>query len=133
MDEPPPNDAKFAESSPESSNRRDATRFRVELEVGVVSEHNFYQGFAENLSAGGVFVATHVFKPVGALIDFSIQLPDSDVPITGLGEVRWVREYRESSDARPGMGVRFIRLSHGAQDRIERFLQDREPLFFDDE
>jgi type IV pilus assembly protein PilZ len=133
MDDPPPSDAKFTEADRESANRRSEARFRVELNVGIGSEHNFYQGFAENLSGGGVFIATHVQRHVGEKMDFSIQLPDSEEPITGTGEVRWIREYSESSDARPGVGLRFLELSDGAIERIERFLKEREPLFFDED
>ena len=39
--------------------RRGHHRFSVDLDVSLGSDHNFYSGFAENLSVGGVFVATH--------------------------------------------------------------------------
>ena len=44
---------------PLDDNRRRHLRYAVELDVSMSSEHNFYAGFAENLSEGGVFVATH--------------------------------------------------------------------------
>src|SRR6478735_6647861 len=60
----------------ESGHRREHSRFSVDLDVTIGSDHNFYAGFAENLSAGGVFIATHKLKPVGSKIDLSINLPD---------------------------------------------------------
>src|SRR5690242_17434171 len=57
--------------------RREHSRFSVDLDVTVGSDHNFYAGFAENLSAGGVFIATHKLKPVGSRIELSINLPDA--------------------------------------------------------
>ena len=38
--------------------RRTSPRFDVELEVSLASESNFYVGLTENISAGGLFVAT---------------------------------------------------------------------------
>jgi uncharacterized protein (TIGR02266 family) len=101
--------------------------------VSLGSEHNFYAGFAENLSSGGVFVATHLLKPVGDQIQFSIHLPEMNAAVTGLGEVRWVREYNEHSDLPPGMGIRFLKLDAAAEELIRHFLSQREPLFFDDD
>lgn len=113
--------------------RRAHPRYSVDLDVSLGSDHNFYAGFTENLSEGGVFVATHLIKPVGERLELTIHLPDSDAVIRGLGEVRWLRTYSEQSNVPPGMGVRFVELEPGSLEAIERFLERREPLFFDDE
>ncbi len=44
-----------------------------------------------------------------------------------------MRVFSERSNVPPGLGIRFVELSHAAQAAIERFLKDREPLFYDDE
>jgi uncharacterized protein (TIGR02266 family) len=113
--------------------RRENPRYSVDLDVSLGSDHNFYSGFAENLSTGGVFVATHALKPVGEEIEFSIHLPEMDSAVIGVGEVRWIREYNEHSDLPPGMGIRFRQLELGAKDLIARFLARREPLFFEED
>jgi uncharacterized protein (TIGR02266 family) len=113
--------------------RREHDRFTVELEVNVTSENNLYAGLAENLSAGGVFIATHTLHRVGSKIELSLRMPDSDEEFEIVGEVRWVRVYNEHSDTSPGFGVRFLSLPAGAAAAIDRFLAQREPLFFDDE
>jgi uncharacterized protein (TIGR02266 family) len=105
----------------------------VELGVSLGSAHNFYQGLAENLSVGGVFIATHTPRPVGELLEFTVTLPDGGEPIAGTGQVRWVREYHEDSDAAPGMGLRFVSIPEAALKRIQQFLDHREPLFFDED
>jgi uncharacterized protein (TIGR02266 family) len=116
----------------ESAHRREHSRFAVDLDVTIGSDHNFYAGFAENLSAGGVFIATHQLKPVGTKLELSINLPDgSQLAVTG--EVRWIRVFNEHSDSPPGMGVRFGELPTVATEAIQSFLAHREPLFFDDE
>ncbi len=120
----------LAEAAPQ---RRASPRYAVELDVSLGSDHNFYAGFVENMSSGGVFVATHMIKPVGERLELAIHLPDSDAVVRGIGEVRWVREYSEQSNVPPGMGVRFAELEPGSLEAIEAFLAQREPLFFDDE
>ncbi len=114
------------------THRREHSRFSVDLDVTVGSDHNFYAGFAENLSAGGVFIATHKLKPVGSKIELSINLPDS-VTLQALGEVRWIRVFNEQSDTPPGMGVKFLEIDETCVAAIHGFLVRREPLFFDDE
>ncbi len=121
------------EEGDESAPRRQFSRFRVDLDVTVSSEHNFYAGFVENMSVGGIFIATHQLKQVGEHIEFSINLSDGEEPIAGKGEVRWVRVYSESSNVPPGMGIRFDALEPESVARIERFLAERDPLFYDDE
>jgi uncharacterized protein (TIGR02266 family) len=116
----------------DSSHRREHSRFSVDLDVTVGSDHNFYAGFAENLSAGGVFIATHKLKPVGSKIELSVNLPDG-VQVRALGEVRWIRVFNETSDTPPGMGVKFLDVSGEAVSSINTFLARRDPLFFDDE
>jgi len=113
--------------------RREHERFSVDVEVSVGCEHNFYAGLAENLSAGGVFIATHRLQKVGSKIDLSLRMPDSDETFDLVGEVRWVRVFNAQSDTPPGLGVRFLHLEPRVAAAIRRFLGQREPLFFDDD
>ncbi len=113
--------------------RREHDRFSVDLEVNVQSEHNLYQGLAENISAGGLFIATHKLQKVGSKIELTLRMPDSEQSYNITGEVRWVRLYNEQSDTSPGLGIRFLDLPPGATAAIDRFLAQREPLFFDDD
>jgi uncharacterized protein (TIGR02266 family) len=113
--------------------KREFARYKVELDVSLGSDHNFYVGFVENMSAGGVFIATHMLRAVGEIFEVSIHIPSSEAMIRGTGEVRWVREYSERSNVPPGMGVRFIQLEPGSVEAIEQFLARREPIFFDED
>lgn len=107
-------------------------RRAVELEVDFASDSNFYVGFAENLSGGGVFVATYVLRPIGTKLDLRIRVAGGVVPLHVRGEVRWTREPSRSGDLWPGMGVRFEALSPENEERIRGFLGRRDPLFFDE-
>ncbi|MEP7049130.1 MAG: TIGR02266 family protein [Pseudomonadota bacterium] len=113
--------------------RREHDRYSVDLEVNVQSEHNLYAGLAENISAGGLFIATHELQKVGSKIELSLRMPDSDESFNITGEVRWLRLYNEQSDTSPGLGIRFLDLPPGAAAAIDRFLAQRDPLFFDDD
>lgn len=125
--------AKPIDSPVPESVHREHPRVWVELEVSLGSEHNFYAGLAENLSAGGVFIATHQLQKVGSKIDLSLRVPDSAEVFELVGEVRWVRVYNVHSDTSPGLGIRFEALTPEATAAIHRFLGQREPLFFDDD
>jgi len=113
--------------------RRQHDRHDVELEVTMESETNFYMGLTENLSEGGLFIATHVHKPLGTPIEVSFKLPEMSQPIKVSGTVRWVREYSETSDSSPGMGVRFEHIDVEDAEQIRRFLGARDPLFYDED
>jgi len=126
----PPSQSSRAQSAQQ---RRIAPRYKVELDVSLGSDHNFYVGFVENMSEGGVFIATHMLKAVGEVLEITVHLPNSEAVVKGLGQVRWIREYSERSNVPPGMGLRFIRLDPGCKEAIDQFLSDRAPLFFDDE
>jgi uncharacterized protein (TIGR02266 family) len=90
-------------------------------------------GFTENLSGGGVFIATHLIRPIGSSVEVNLSLPGTPEPLVLHGEVRWVREYNSSSsDVWPGMGIRFEDLGQEQEALIRQFLQTREPLFFTD-
>ncbi|MET0591641.1 MAG: TIGR02266 family protein [Polyangiaceae bacterium] len=116
-----------------SADARRHPRHDVELEVTMESESNFYMGLTENLSEGGIFIATHVLKPLGSVISVSFKLPEVEEPIKATGSVRWIREYSETSDASPGLGVRFEQLTTEQYQQIHRFLAARDPLFYDED
>ena len=113
--------------------RRHYPRHDVELEVTMESETNFYMGLTENLSEGGLFIATHVLKPLGTQVEVSFKLPDMAEPIKVTGTVRWLREYSPTSDTSPGMGVRFEHIGAEHTEQIRRFLAARDPLFHDED
>jgi uncharacterized protein (TIGR02266 family) len=113
--------------------RRQHPRHNIELEVTMESETNFYLGLTENLSEGGLFIATHVLKPLGTQIEVSFKLPDAPEPTKVTGTVRWLREYSPTSDTSPGMGVRFEHIDQHQVELIRSFLTARDPLFYDDD
>lgn len=103
--------------------------------MGFETETNFYTGLTQDISSGGLFVATHNLKPVGSKFMLQFKLPGASVAMELEVEVRWLRETSSlhRSDGPHGMGVRFVNLTNEQRSRIELFLKQRESLFYDDE
>jgi len=114
--------------------RRSSPRYQVQVEVGLQTESNFYTGLTQDLSGGGVFVATNQIRTVGERIKVLLTLPGQKEPFEILTEVRWVRStsFSHSVDD-PGMGLRFLQMSPRARKAITDFLGLRESLFFDED
>jgi uncharacterized protein (TIGR02266 family) len=114
---------------------RIAERFDLEVKVDLESDHNFYTGLTQNISAGGLFIATHQLRRIGDRIKLVFSLPGIATPLSVETEVRWIRENSSLHrvDGSTGMGVSFINLSLEASRTIEGFLKSRDSLYYDDE
>lgn len=105
---------------------------RIDLRVGVGfrSDTNFYTGFTDDLSSGGLFVATHALQPIGTSLTLTFFLPGGREIVT-VGVVRWVRDTRDyNDDAKPGMGIQFRGLKSEDADAIRAFIALRDPIFY---
>ena len=125
--------AKVAENI---QNVRASERFDLEVKVDLESDHNFYTGLTQNISAGGVFIATHHLRRIGDRIKIKFTLPGNNTPLDVETEVRWIREnsaLHRVDEGSSGMGVRFINLSAEASAAINAFVESRESLYYDDE
>jgi uncharacterized protein (TIGR02266 family) len=110
--------------------RRAAPRYVLKVEVTFESEHNFYTGLTQDLSGGGLFVATNVLRPIGECIRVRFNLPGHSEFIDVVTVVRWVRGHN-LGDMEPGMGLQFVQLTPGAQKAVGAFLQQRDSIFYD--
>ncbi|HUT77346.1 MAG TPA: TIGR02266 family protein [Polyangia bacterium] len=111
--------------------RRHVQRVAIEADIGFQSDSNFFTGFSEDISTGGIFIATFDDRPIGSKMTINFTLPDGHL-VSALGVVRWIREYNDTTpDVQPGMGVQFTALADDDRGRINSFLERREPLFFD--
>lgn len=120
---------------PTGRERRKDDRFDFEVEVGFETDSNFYTGLTQDISSGGLFVATHNLKPVGTKFTLQFKLPGGNATMDVEAEVRWLRETTSlhRSDGPHGMGVRFNNLTPEQKQAIEIFLKKRDSLFYDDE
>jgi uncharacterized protein (TIGR02266 family) len=113
------------------ADRRTTPRAELHAEIGFRSDTNFYVGFTEDISEGGLFVATHMLRPVGEELELCFTLPNGhEVKLAGV--VRWLRDPHDySEEARPGMGVQFRDVSGVDLAMIREFVALRDPMFFE--
>lgn len=103
---------------------------RVEVNVSLVSEHNFYVGPTRRMDSGGVFIATAMPPPTGTRLQIRLGLADGRKIDTD-GEVAFVREKSATIGRQPtGCGVRLFSLPGWAVDAIERFILARQPIVY---
>lgn len=112
-------------SSPPSQ-RKDPRR-ALELEVEFTEDVQFFAGLTQDISEGGVFIATYRVLKIGTRLTLSFQMPDG-CAVTARGEVRWVRDTRQA-EVRTGMGVAFTEINQEALDSIVRFCREVPPLY----
>jgi uncharacterized protein (TIGR02266 family) len=112
----------------EGQDHRAAERVLVDVEVDLASDHQFFVGYSEDLSDGGLFVATYATHPVGTELELRIDLADLG-SLEMKGRVVWIRE--ASDHAPPGMGIAFERMVPEQHEAIMEFLRSRPPLFYD--
>jgi uncharacterized protein (TIGR02266 family) len=110
-----------------ASERRASPRKRLEVEVSLTSESNFFAGLAGDVSSGGIFVSTYELKAVGTKIELAFSMGEAVFEARGV--VRWVQEGRDG--VRSGLGISFEGLTPDDLKRIEAFCATRPPLYFD--
>jgi uncharacterized protein (TIGR02266 family) len=117
---------------PSADERRVQPRFAVAVQVTMESEHNFYTGLTQDLSNGGLFVATHNIRPIGERVHLRFTLPTSREPLEATTEVRWIRSTAMAGGGgEAGMGLMFLDLQPQAKESIQAFLRKRDSLFYD--
>jgi hypothetical protein len=103
---------------------------RVEVNVSLVSEHNFFIGPTRRVDSGGVFIATAMPPPVGTRLQVRLGLADGR-KLDLEGEVAFVREKNATTGRQPsGCGVKLFSVPGWALDSIERFILARQPLAY---
>jgi uncharacterized protein (TIGR02266 family) len=108
------------------SQRKDPRR-AVELQIEFNEDTQFFAGLTQDISEGGVFIATYRILPIGTPLTLSFELPDA-TKVTARGEVRWVRD-TNMVEGRPGMGVSFTDLTPESLAAISRFCRHNAPLY----
>ena len=101
---------------------RDTPRTSTVVQVNYHTVDSFFTDFADNISAGGMFIATP--KPLRSGIRLSVEflLPKCDYPIQVKAEVAWSRSVPSDGQQR-GMGVKFDSLSPSAKDKVNTIVK----------
>jgi uncharacterized protein (TIGR02266 family) len=117
------------------SNRRRNSRLDwemdVDFEVSIDGPHTFFSGFTQDISTGGVFLATHQIYPIGTEMKVSLVVEGEKIELNAV--VKWVRKQESisSSDLSPGMGLQFVAPDDKYVEIIEQFVKKKEPLLVD--
>jgi|SRR5215471_288564 len=130
--------AKFmALSRRETTNHRDpmasvtmaarSPRMAIRLLVSFEANSSFYVGLTDNLSEGGVFIATRGLQSLGTRINLGILIPEQE-PLRVQGTVMWQRPSGPTKGGLPGMGIRFDDLSSYDRTRIRDLIDEQESL-----
>lgn len=117
-----------------AQDQRNHLRIPLKVEVTIDSEHNFYVGLSENVSEGGIFVATYQSVELGTVLDLTFTLPGQPQPtqIDMKCRVQWLRDFAAAADGLPpGLGLQFVDPSSDALKTVRDFVRRREPAFFE--
>ncbi len=113
-----------------AAENRNSMRMVLHAQVNMKSESNFFMGFTENISEGGVFVSTLSPPAMGEKVELAVGVEDGE-PISLIGTVRW---HRTDDDGNPtGCGVQFDEMDDDQRRTMEMLLVtlEKEPLFHD--
>jgi uncharacterized protein (TIGR02266 family) len=112
--------------------RRTFRRVDHQVQVDLRSANNFFTGFSENISEGGLFVATEAPHPIGTVIEVTLTVMGGE-PMTLRGEIAWIRPVNARGGLPPGFGLRFLGLEEGEQSSLQTFVDSKvkDTLFFD--
>jgi uncharacterized protein (TIGR02266 family) len=101
------------------ADRRGNARVEVDLDVSLGTESHYFSARAEDLSCGGLFIATYRVLELGTELSVEFDLPAGRVMAKGI--VRWSRDAHDGQD--PGYGVAFLGLARFDGRLIESFCQ----------
>lgn len=107
-------------SGPGGAAKRAFTRVPTHFKVRWRSAREFLIAYAENISAGGIFVATAEPPPLAEIVDLSLELPDGVPAAITKAQViqRISAEEARHMGRHPGAGLQFV----GADDEFRRRL-----------
>lgn len=127
-------EVKDVEVDDDPANRRRFTRKQVTVKIGMKTPHGLWAGLTENVSEGGLFVATQAPFVLGdtVIVHLSLAGHVGRLPVTC--RVKWIRP-DTGGGMLPGMGLEFMDLAADALEQLRSFIEsdNLEILFWEDE
>ncbi|HVY29242.1 MAG TPA: PilZ domain-containing protein [Polyangiaceae bacterium] len=114
---------------PSSIERRRRARLGCEFEIEFLGDTHLIAGLSQDISEGGVFVATYQRLVIGSTVTLGLELPSGRVEVRG--QVRWERAEIEDSDQRPGFGVAFTELAPEALAALTEFCRQHPAHYYE--
>lgn len=106
----------------EFSSRQDA-RAQKTLTLTFKDRKSFVKAYTGNISKGGLFIMTEHPLKDGEQFLLRLKLPDLPELIKITCEVLWVREQSETEKRRPGMGVKFSKMTKRDNQILNHYFQ----------
>ena len=92
-----------------SSDRRNALRAAIELNVEYKRLNTFFADYTRNISKGGTFIRTDRPLDIGTEFVFALTIRGLEEPLRLRGRVKWVVSHDEATaDSPAGMGIEFM-------------------------
>jgi uncharacterized protein (TIGR02266 family) len=125
--EPPPGPrAEPSAGPPPEPGRRTFPRANAKLGVRYSTARDFLVAYSENISRGGIFVATPQPPEVGTQVELWIKLPDADQPVRTQAVVmqRTTPEEAQATGRRVGAGLQFTTSDDSFRERLDRCIEN---------
>lgn len=100
-------------------------RHPVQAPMSITANSAHHAGRMENLSSGGLFVATDAEVAVDQQLSVCFTMPGDHRVTRAICQVRWVRSARAAG---PGLGLRFVELNPVVRAELESFCRRREAM-----
>src|SRR5438477_185544 len=103
---------------------RSTPRLTANFKVRYESFDQFLTEYTEDLSRGGMFLATRTFLPLNSVITCELYLPGSDDKVRIIGRVAHVMTEAEATGRKrnAGMGIEFLDIPREDADRLLGYL-----------
>jgi type IV pilus assembly protein PilZ len=105
--------------------RRAFPRHEARFQVGFNSNQEFVLEYAENISAGGVFVQTEQPMELDSIVTVSLRLPGNEVPVEAKGVIvhRVTKADAAKIGKHAGIGVQFLDSSDEFREAIDKAIE----------
>ena len=97
--------------------QRQNQRLRMEAKITLRSQTNFFMGFSENISEGGIFISTDSPPSVGDLLEVDIPMIDGSQTVTIKGLFAGIRIMDNGEPS--GCGVQFTDVPEGQRNILK--------------
>ena len=107
-----------------TDNRRKFARIYLDSKIKVVFRgvEQRDQILLDNISEGGLFLASDQIKPVGTKLHFEFRVQDGNETIAGHGVVRWIES---DPTRRKGMGIQFVDINAAGKKIISELFRKK--------
>lgn len=108
---------------------RHTLRYPLEAHIDTDSQSNFWSGFTENISEGGIFVSSTSPPEIGACLPVRISIQGDFVVVKAI--VRWHR-HNDQGEA-TGCGMQFVELDEAQIAHLSNMLRHsgQTPLLYE--